>query len=327
MVKDNCQKIKLLKLIEMLRQESDPDHPLRTVVICKKLTKMGISCDRRTLSKDIGLLRDFGYEIGSKMIGHEKGYYVDNRGFSVPELKIMIDAIQAATFVTKDKTEDLVNRIAAMGGTRKVDIINSNIVCFNTRKHSNEGIYDNVEVLEEALQAKKKASFYYFDRDEKGNRIYRKNKKRYEVEPMALIFHEDNYYLMCFSSKYDGITTYRVDRMEGVLVENEPVSSKAIMDDSDIAKYTEQAFKMYGGPVTDVTIEFEDGLMGAVQDKFGEHVHIVRTSPEKCVASVQLQVSPTFWGWIFQFGKKMKILSPEGLVDEFKNKASALVEM
>ena len=84
---------------------------------------------------------------------------------------------------------------------------------------------------------------------------------------------------------------------------------------------------MYGGPVTDVTIEFEDGLMGAVQDKFGEHVHIVRTSPEKCVASVQLQVSPTFWGWIFQFGKKMKILSPEGLVDEFKNKASELVEM
>ena len=238
----------------------------------------------------------------------------------------MIDAIQAATFVPKDKTEDLVNRIAAMGGTRKVDIIKSNIVCFNTRKHSNEGIYDNVEVLEEALQAKKKASFYYFDKDEKGNRIYRKDKKRYEVDPMALIFHEDNYYLMCYSSKYDGITNYRVDRMEGVLVENEPVSSKAIMDDSDIAQYTEQAFKMYGGPVTDVTIEFEDSLMGAVQDKFGEHIYIVRISPEKCVVSVQLQVSPTFWGWIFQFGKKIKILSPEGLVGEYKEKLSEMTE-
>ncbi|MCR5487111.1 MAG: WYL domain-containing protein [Lachnospiraceae bacterium] len=326
MVKSNYQKIKLLKLIEMLRQESDPDHPLRTMVICKKLTTMGISCDRRTLSKDIGLLRDFGYEIGSKMIGHEKGYYVEERGFSVPELKIMIDAIQAATFVTKEKTEDLVNRIAAMGGTRKLDIIKSNIVCFNTRKHSNEEIYDNVEVLEEALQAKKKASFYYFDKDEQGNRIYRKDKKRYKAEPMALIFHEDNYYLMCFSSKYDGITNYRVDRMEGVLVENEPVSSKAIMDDSDIARFTEQAFKMYGGPVTDVTIEFDDSLMGAVQDKFGEHVHIVRTSPDKCVASVQLQVSPTFWGWIFQFGKKVKILSPEALAEEYKSKISEMRE-
>ncbi len=326
MVKDNCQKIKLLKIVEMLRQESDPEHPLKTVIICKKLTKMGITCDRRTLSKDIAVLRDYGYDIGSKMIGHEKGYYVDRRGFSVAELKIIIDAIQAATFVTKDKTDDLVKRVAAMGGTRKVDILKSNIVCFNTRKHSNEGIYDNVEVLEEAIQGKKQASFYYFDKDEKGNRVYRKNKKRYVVEPMALIFHEDNYYLMCFSSKYDGITNYRVDRMEDVAVEDVPVSDGAKMDDSDIARYTEQAFKMYGGPVSDVTIEFEDKLIGVVQDKFGEHVNIVRTAPDKCVAPVQLQVSPTFWGWLFQFGKQMRILSPEKLVEEYREKIAELSE-
>ncbi len=326
MVKDNCQKIKLLKIVEMLRQESDPEHPLKTVDICKKLTKMGITCDRRTLSKDIAVLRDYGYDIGAKMIGHEKGYYVDSRGFSVAELKIIIDAIQAAAFVTKDKTDDLVNRIAAMGGTRKKDILKSNIVCFNTRKHSNEGIYDNVEVLEEAIQGKKQASFYYFDKDEKGNRVYRKNKKRYVVEPMALIFHEDNYYLMCFSSKYDGITNYRVDRMEDVTVEDALVSDGAKMDDSDIARHTEQAFKMYGGPVSDVTIEFEDKLIGVVQDKFGEHVNIVRTAPDKCVASVQLQVSPTFWGWLFQFGKQMRILSPEKLVEEYHNKIKELAD-
>lgn len=236
MVKDNCKKIKLLKIIEMLRQESDPEHPLKTVIICKKLTRTGMTCDRRTLSKDIAVLRDYGYDIGAKMIGHEKGYYVDRRGFSVAELKIIIDAIQAATFVTKDKTDDLVKRVAAMGGTRKVDILKSNIMCFNTCKHSNEGIYDNVEVLEEAIQGKQQASFYYFDKDEKGNRVYRKNKKRYVVEPMALIFHEDNYYLMCFSSKYDGITNYRVDRIEDVAVEDAPVSDGARMDDSDIAR-------------------------------------------------------------------------------------------
>ncbi len=136
---------------------------------------------------------------------------MDIRGFSVAELKIIIDAIQAATFVTKDKTNELVKRIAAIGGTHKVDILKSNIVCFNTHKHSNEGIYDNVEVLEEAIQEKKQASFYYFDKDEKGNRVYRKDKKRYVVEPMALISNEDNYYLMCVSSKYDAITNYRVD--------------------------------------------------------------------------------------------------------------------
>ena len=326
MYKENCQKIKLLKLIEMLRQESDPEHPLKTVEICKNLTKMGITCDRKTLSKDITVLRDFGYEIRSKMIGHEKGYYVENRGFSVAELKIMIDAIQAATFVTKEKSDDLINRIAAMGGTRREDILKSNIFCFNTRKHTNEGIYDNIEVLEEAIQRKRKASFFYFDRDEKGKRIYRKEKKRYEVEPMALVFNEDNYYLMCFSFKYNGITNYRVDCMENVVVENSFVSDNARIEDADIAKYTEQAFKMFGGPITDVTLEFEDKLIGVVQDKFGENTNIIRTGEDKCAASIQVQVSPTFWGWLFQFGSNMNILSPTFLRDKYREKIAEVTQ-
>lgn len=247
MRKDNKQKIKLLQLHEMLHQESSPDHPLRTAVICQKLKDIGITCDRRTLSLDIKVLRSFGFDIREVMIGHEKGYFVEKRSFSVAELKIMIDAIQAASFITKEKTDDLVKRIAAIGGTRQLEILKSNTVCFNTRKHTNEGIYSNVEVLEKALNAKTKASFYYFDKDEKGERIYRKNKKRYVVEPMALIFNEDNYYLMCFSTKYDGITNYRLDRMEDVRKEDEPVSPGAIIDDSDNSEYTKQVSKCTEG--------------------------------------------------------------------------------
>lgn len=128
MRKDNKQKIKLLQLHEMLKQESDSAHPLRTIVICEKLKALGITCDRRTLSLDIKVLRSFGFDIKEKMIGHEKGYFVEERGFSVAELKIMIEAIQAASFVTKTKTADLVQRIAALGGTRQQEILKSNIV-------------------------------------------------------------------------------------------------------------------------------------------------------------------------------------------------------
>ena len=180
MKNDNRQKVKLLHLIEILKQETDPEHPLKTVELCAKLKELGITCDRRTLSRDISALQEFDYPIGSKMIGHEKAYFSkQKRGFSVAELKIMIDAIQAASFVTANKTDDLVYRIAGMGGSRKADILKSNIVCFNTRKHTNEDIYTNVEVLEKALQAKTQVSFYYFDRNEKGERVYWKNKKRY----------------------------------------------------------------------------------------------------------------------------------------------------
>lgn len=327
MKNENRQKVKLLHLIEILKQETDPEHPLKTVELCGKLKELGITCDRRTLSRDITALQEFDYPIGSKMIGHEKAYFSEQkRGFSVAELKVMIDAIQAASFVTANKTDNLVYRIAEMGGSRKADILKSNIVCFNTRKHTNEDIYKNIEVLEKALQSRTQASFYYFDRNEKGERIYRKNKKRYIVEPMALIFNEDNYYLMCFSSKYDGITNYRVDRMEEAAVEDAPVTEGAIIDDSDIAEYTKQAFKMYGGPVMDVTLQFDDKLIGVVQDKFGEQVSIVRTAPTTCVASVQIQESPTFWGWLFQFGRQMSILSTESLVKEYKKRAVELVK-
>ena len=112
-----------------------------------------------------------------------------------------------------------------------------------------------------------------------------------------------------------------------VAVEKEDVSDKAKMDDSDIAAFTEQAFKMYGGDLVDITVEFNDKLIGVIQDKFGEDTKIVRTGTNKCVAPIQVQVSPTFWGWIFQFGTDMRILSPETLSDEYKKRASDIANM
>ena len=329
MARPNRQKIKLLKIIEMLRQEADMDHPLKTLEICKKLNDMEISCDRRTVTQDMALLNEEGYVVVSKQIGHEKGYYLDEepRGLSVPELKIIIDALQAANFVTEAKTDELVEKVARLGGTRKRDILESNIVHFNNRKHSNEEIYENVETLERAIQKKQQAAFYYFKLNENGERVYQKDKKRYVVEPIALIFNEDNYYLMTWNSKYGAGTTYRVDRMDDISIEEEPITEQALMKDAEIAEYTGQVFKMYGGEPWDVTIEFKDALIGPVQDKFGEDVNIIRTGPDRCVASVKVQVSPTFWGWMFQFAGMMKILSPQSLVDNYQEIAGVAGEI
>jgi len=320
----NCQKIKLVKILEMLRQESDENNPLKTIELCQRLNDMGIQCDKKTLSKDIATLNEYGYDVQYKQIGHEKGYFIQNAVFSVAELKILIDAVQAAGFVTDEKTQALVEKVASLGGSSKRSILDDNIVLFNITKHTNEDIYENVATLETALKERKKASFKYFDRNEHQEKIYRKEGNRYIVEPMALIFNDDNYYLMSYSAKYDGITNYRVDRMEAVEVEDEPVSKKAIVEDADIAEYRKQVFKMYGGPVTEVAVEFDDKLIGVVQDKFGEHVKIIRIGTDKCIASLNVQVSPTFWGWIFQFGKQMRIVSPEPLAEEYKKLAQEI---
>ena len=326
MAQDNCQKIKLLKLYELLRQETDEQHPMTTMTIIDRLGKMGISCERRTLAKDMAILNEQGYEVMFRWIGKEKGYYVEDRSFSVPELKILIDAVQAASFVTGKKTAELIEKIADLGGGHRADILKGNMVCFNTRKHSNESIYYNVGFLEDAIQQQKKVIFYYFDLNEHGEKVYRRDGHHYVVEPIGLVFNEDNYYLMVYSSRHDGTANYRVDRMEKVEIIDEPVCEKALQLRETVDCFTEQAFKMYGGQPVDVTLQFDHKLIGVVYDKFGEDTKMIRLNSETCVATVKVQVSPTFWGWIFQFGKQMQITSPNEMIEEYRNKAAMLQE-
>lgn len=325
-MKENWQKIKLLKLMELLRQETDELHPLSTKEICTRLSDMGISCERRTLSKDISLLNDQGFEVMWCKVGKEKGYYIEDRNFSVPEIKILIDAVQAANFISPKKSAELIDKISALGGSHQADILKNNIVCFNTHKHSNETIYYSVGYLEDAIQQKSKVLFRYFDLDEHGEKVYRRGGHRYVVEPVALVFHEDSYYMVVYSAKHDSTANYRIDRMDSVEVLNELVSSKALALRDEVSGYTEQVFKMYGGQPVDIVIEFDDKLIGVVYDKFGENTKMLRSNEHKCVATVKVQISPTFWGWLFQFGKQMRILSPTKLIEEYTTKVMELAE-
>ena len=324
MAQENCQKIKLLKLYELLQQETDEEHPMTTMTIVHRLGEAGISCDRRTLSKDMAILNEYGYEFMWRKVSKEKGYYVEDRSFSVPELKILIDAVQAASFITDKKTAELVDKIANLGGSHRADILKDNMVCFNTRKHSNEAIYYNVNYLEDAIQQQKKVIYRYFDLNEYGEKVYRKDGHHYVAEPVALVFNEDNYYLVAYSAKHDGTANYRVDRMDAVEVLDEPISEKVLQLRDSISSYTEQAFKMYGGQPMDITIQFNNKLIGVVYDKFGEGTRMVRLTEDSCVATVKVQVSPTFWGWIFQFGGQMRITSPESMIAEYKQHVAKL---
>lgn len=322
MAQDNYRKIKLLKLLDMLRLETDEQHPLSTSQICAKLNAMGIICDRRTLPRDIAILNEQGYEIMSVMVGHDKCYYVEDRSFSVPELKILIDAVQAASFITDRKTTELVEKIAVLGGTHRAEILKSNMVCFNTRKHSNEQIYYNVDTIERAIQNNKKVIFYYYNLDENGDKVYRRDHHHYVVEPIALVFNEDNYYLISYSSRHDGTANYRLDRMEAVEIVDENICQKAISLRESVSGYTEQVFKMYGGELVETVLEFDDALIGVVYDKFGEDTHMQRINENTIKATVNVQISPTFWGWLFQFAGKMKIVSPDYVAIAFSQQLS-----
>ena len=325
MPEENYQKIKLLKIMEILRQETDEEHPMTKVELAARLVAMNVSCSPRSLIRDIKLLNEQGYEIMERLVGHEKAYFVCDRSFSVPELKILIDAVQAAGFVTEKKTGELVDKIAALGGSHRAAILKGNIVKFNTRKHTNETIYYTVGFIEDAIQRNKKIIFRYFDLDENGQKVYRRDGHHYVVEPVALVFNEDNYYLIVYSEKHDGTANYRVDRIDSVEIIDDPISDKARSLRRKVARYTEEAFKMFNGQPETITLRFTDKLIGPVLDKFGEVTKMTRVDDHTIEATVQVRIAPTFWGWLFQFGTDMDIMEPEALKEEYKNKAAELL--
>ena len=323
--RENLQKIKLVRLLEILQRESDEQHPMRKELICGRLADCGVNCSEKTLARDIAFLNQNGFEIMHEMDGHEKLYYIADRSFSVPELKILIDAVEAATFITEKKTGEMIEKIAALGGSNRAKLLTDNRVLFNARKHSNESIYYNVNALEDAISKKQRASFRYFDLNEAHERIYRKEKQRYVVEPLALVYLDDNYYLMCYSSKYQNLCNYRVDRMDRVQAEETPISAQAMAQRPNLAVYTEQVFKMFGGRREVITLRFPDALIAPLYDKFGEDLNPVRVDAQTLEATLEVEISPPFWGWLFQFAGEMTVIAPETIAEEYAARARSVI--
>ena len=169
-----------------------------------------------------------------------------------------------------------------------------------------------MDVLEEAILTNRKVIFRYFDLNEKRERVYRRGGHHYVVEPIALVYNEDNYYLMVYSAKHDNTGTYRIDRMESVEIIEESICEKAIGLRSTMDEHTEQTFKMFAGPVEDIVLQFPPQLIGSVFDKFGEDTQMMRAG-DNIIASVKVQMSPTFHGWVCQFGGEMKVLRANNL--------------
>ena len=299
-------RIRLVKILEILRQETDEDHPMGTQTLIKKLAEQGIECDRRTLYRDIQVLNDYGYEV------------LCDRSFDIPELRILLDAVQAASFITPKKTEVLVDKIADLAGSHRAEVLKKNIMRFNITKHTNEAIYYNVNEIESAIMEGKKVSFFYFDYNAHGERVFRKDKKRYVINPYATIFSNDNYYLVGYSDKYKNVAHYRIDRMEAVEVETEDIMPVLAIEGFDITEHKKQVFGMFVGEEERVSIQIDNSLIDAVMDKFGENISLMDRGDGTARLEISVQISPAFLAWCCAFGDMLKVVFPSSLVEQIK---------
>ena len=332
MTQDKPQKIKLLTIMDYLQRETDEQHPVSRQNLCRKLNELGIPSNPRTLSLDIATLNEAGYEIMEEQVGREKLYYVEDRKFSVAELKIMIDAIEAVSFISEKRTGEIVDKIASLGGMHQAELLKQNMVCFNTRKKKDSRALFSVNSIEDAICRRKMIVFKYFDLNEKHERVFRKSEdgedKIYSVEPVALVFNEDSYYLVAYSKKHPERTAnYRVDRMADVSVdEDSELSPEALKKIDRVANYIGQAFKMYSGDEERVVIEFERSLLNPVYDKFGDDIKVIQSSGDRLITTVDVQVSPTFFGWLAQFSDKMKVMSPPSVKERYREHIRKILE-
>ncbi len=318
-------KVRLVKLLEILYKQSDSEHSLGTPELLEKLAEAECSCDRRTLYDDIKTLNDAGYEIMCERSSSNR-YYYEERDFNMSELHILMDAVQAASFISPKKTEVLVDKIAQLAGAGKGALLKKNVVAFNTTKSSNEEIYYAVNEITLAIEQGKKIEFCYFDYGINNEIIFRKNRERYVVNPVATVFSDDRYYLICYGDKHSGIVHYRIDRMSQVSMIDTPITPNSLARSFDVSRHKRGVFDMFGGEEKWVKFRITPDKIGIVHDKFGERVACKKTDSGIEFEGL-VQVSPTFLAWCCSLGKDLAVLEPVDVREQVKSYIQTLGEI
>ena len=319
------QKLKLIYLMKILSERTDENHVLTLSDLSDELGKYGISAERKSLYDDIEALRLYGMDI---CVRRERrvGYYVAHHDFSPSELKLLVDAVQSSKCVTPKKSSELIKKIEGLGSRYHASMLHSQVNMENRIKATNEEIYRNIEAVYNAISANRKIRCKYFEWNSYKQRILRKDGKLYFLDPLALHWDDENYYLIAYESESGLIKHFRVDKLLAVTVLEDEREDVPQVRDFEIPMYSRQIFGMYGGESANVMIKCDNSLAGVVIDRFGVDVTVLSNKEDHFVFSAKVMISPTFYSWIMGFGNKMKVLSPEPVAEKIKGLAAELVE-
>lgn len=304
----NNTKTRLLLILELLYKTTDEEHPISTVGIMEYLEERGFSIDRKTLASDIKILTDMNYDIVTVKSSPNK-YFWGNRNFEIPELKMLIDAVSSSRFITKKKSEELIQKIAALAGDSQYAQMKRHIVATGRAKSDNKKIYYIVDTITDAINQKKKIQFKYTEYNAEKEKVFRHDGEIYTLSPYVLYWNEDYYYVVGYSDKHESVSAFRVDRLHNPKLIDEQRMPKP--KNFKIDDYANKIFKMYDGDEVMVELECQNALMKYIIDRYGLDVETWRNTENTFIAKVPATLSPTFYSWIFQFAGDIKILGPE----------------
>ncbi len=317
------QKLKLLYLYKILFEMTDENHPLTMPELIAQLESYGITAERKTLYDDINALRAFGVDIISGR-GSNSGYRLVNREFQLAELNLLANAVSSSKFLTEKKSKELLTKISTLTSRNEAQQLQREVYMANRPKAVNERIYYNVDTIYRALAAKKKIAFRLFDYDMHKKIVYREGIRF--CSPYAMAWNEERYYLLAYYDKYDGISHFRVDRMEQVQIVDEPVEKPP--EDFSVPEYLSSSFSMFSGDAEDVRLRFDKSLVNPVLDRFGQGVSIYPHDEEHfdIVVKIKTEHPQPFFAWLFKFGNLVRIIEPVHLREKYLAELKAAAE-
>ncbi len=305
MAKTEGGKRRLLLLKDILEQRTDETHPLTTAQLIAALEEQGVTVERKALYDDLHILEEYGMDI-VRAPGHG-GYYLGARAFSLPELKLLIDAVGSSKFLTQKKTRELIAKLSSLGGLYAGQLLRREVLVYGRPKSMNESVFYNTDLLHDAIARNSSVTFRYFGWDLPHEKRYRPG--LYEASPLALLWDNDNYYLVAYGARH-GITHYRVDKMDSVSLTGTPRVVNAQTRAFDPGVYSRQVFGMYNGEVRTVKLRFARALAGVVYDRFGHDAMLIPDGAQHFTYTAPITVSALFFSWLSQFGAEVELCAP-----------------
>ena len=313
----NRQKLKLLYLMRMLEEETDAERGLTMAQIIGKLEALGISAERKSIYRDIEALREFGVDVRIYQRAPVE-YAVEHRAFAFAELQLLVDAVQSSRFLTQRKSDALVEGVKQLASRRQRALLDKRVHVEGRIKMQNESVFGSVDRIQEAIALKRRISFVYFKYDAAKRKALQHNGERYIETPVQLVYAEGYYYLVVFNEKHDDFANYRVDRMDRIEVLDEPALKNERIATFDARELESRAFGMYSGEPVAATLLVDEEVMGAVIDRFGKDVESVPTGEKQARVYATVMKSPVLFGWLAQFGGRVRIEKPTALAQEYR---------
>lgn len=312
----NNHKLALLLMLRELLQKTDEEHTLNAADLVRVLESYGYNADRRTIYSNVEILQDFGIDVQKRE--DSPGYYIGERDFELPELKLLVDAVQSSKFITEKKSKELIDKLMKLTNEQKAKELNRYVYIRNRMKSGNEKVYYNVDDLHNAMNGDRQIAFQYGEWNTAKRLVARRDGRKYRVSPWALTWDDENYYLIAYDEEDSRIKHFRVDKMLRIESLDAPRSGRTHFQDFDLAAFAKKTFGMYGGPDADVTLRCRKHLVGVLIDRFGTDIMIVPEQGEYIHAHVLVSVSPQFFGWVTGLGEDMEIAAPESVRKEYQ---------